>query len=82
MENFITNIAVFIVRFMVVGFYTLAYVTPLFLLFYLLIFQNTELLSEISVKSYIISCFIGFVLNYKSIVGSVKKDKKTENKGV
>lgn len=82
MENFITNIAVFIVRFMVVGFYTLAYVTPLFLLFYLLIFQNTELLSEISVKSYIISYFIGFVLNYKSIVGSVKKDKKTENKGV
>ena len=82
MESFITKIAVFTVRFIVVWFFTLVYVTPLYLLFYLLIFQNTELLSEISVKSYIISFVVGFVLNYKNIVGSMKKDKKAENKGV
>ena len=81
MENMFTNLVVLLVRFLVVGFCTLAYVTPLYVLFYLIIYQDLELTSEISVKSYSISYLIGFVINYINMVGSVKKDKKTENKG-
>jgi len=82
MENFVTKMSVLMVRLIIIGAFTLIYVTPFYLLFYLLIFQNTELLSEISVKSYLISFFIGFLINYKNIVGSIEKDKKDENKGV
>ena len=82
MENFVTKMSVLMVRLIIIGAFTLIYVTPFYLIFYLLIFQNTELLSEISVKSYLISFFIGFLINYKNIVGSIEKDKKDENKGV
>jgi hypothetical protein len=82
MENLFTKMAVLMARFVVVGFFTLAYVTPLYLLFYLIIFQDTELLSEISVKCYAISFLIGFVINYINVVGTLKKDEKPINKGL
>jgi len=81
MESLFTKIAVLTARFVVVGFFTIAYVTPLYLLFYMIIFQNTELLSEISIKCYSIAYLIGFVINYMNVVGTVKKDKKPINKG-
>jgi hypothetical protein len=76
MENLFTKIAVLTARFIVVGFFTLVYVTPLYLLFYLIIFNNTELSNEIYKKCYLMSYLIGFVINYINIANSLKKDKK------
>lgn len=73
MENLFTKSVIILARIMIVGFYTLAYVTPLYLLFYLIIFQNTELSSEISLKCYSISYLIGFVINYINAVNLLKK---------
>jgi hypothetical protein len=82
MENLLTKLAIFIARIMVVGFFTLAYVTPLYILFYLIIFQNVELSSEISIKCYSISYLIGFVINYINAVNLLKKDEKAVDKGI
>jgi len=76
MENLFTKIAVLTARFIVVGFFTLVYVTPLYLLFYLIIFNNTELSNEIYKKCYLMSYLIWFVINYINIANSLKKDKK------
>jgi len=81
MENLLTKSLILIARFIIVGFFTFAYVTPLYILFYLIIFQNKELLSEISVKSYLISYFTGFVINYINAMNLLKKDEKPINKG-
>ena len=82
MENWFTKLAVLIARCIVVGFFTLAYVTPLYILFYLIIFQNLELSSEISVKCYSIAYLIGFVINYINTTNLLEKDKKAVNKGL
>lgn len=82
MENWFTYLSVLIARFIVVGFFTILYVTPLYMLFYLIIFQNVELLNEISIKSYLISCLVGFCLMYFNTMNEVKKDKKPVNKGL
>jgi len=82
MENWFTKLAVLIARCIVVGFFTLAYVTPLYILFYLIIFQNLELSSEISIKCYSIAYLIGFVINYINIANGLKKDEKAVNKGL
>jgi hypothetical protein len=81
MENLITKTLVLISRIIVIGFFTLAYVTPLYILFYLIIFKNLELLNEISIKYYSISYLIGFTINYVVAVNSLKKDEKQVNKG-
>jgi hypothetical protein len=81
MENLFTKFAVLTARFIVVGFFTFAYVTPLYLLFYLIIFQDTELLSEISVKCYSIAYLVGFVINYINTMNLLKKDEKPVDKG-
>ena len=60
----ITNLAFFVARIIVIGTYTFVYVTPLYILFYLIIFKNVELLDEISLKYYSIAYLIGFVINY------------------
>lgn len=78
----ITNLAVFTARIMVIGTYTFLYVTPLYILFYLIIFKNGELLNEISVKYYSISFLIGFVINYFNIKKSVEKEERQRNKGL
>lgn len=82
MENWFTKMAVLTARFVVVGFFTLAYVTPLYILFYLIIFQNLELSSEISIKCYAIAYLIGFVINYINVSNLLKKDEKAVNKGL
>jgi hypothetical protein len=82
MENTLTKIAVLIARIMVIGFFSLAYVTPLYVLLYLIIFQNAELLSEISLKCYSISYLIGFVISYVNVSNSLKKDEKAVDKGL
>ena len=46
MENLVTKMLVLIARIMVIGFFTFVYVTPLYMLFYLIIFQNLELSNE------------------------------------
>ena len=76
MENIVTKMAVFTSSLFVIGFFTFVYVTPLYILFYLIIFQNLELLSEISVKSYAIAYCIGFVINYVNVVNPLKKEEK------
>jgi len=78
----ITNLVVFIARIMVIGTYTFLCVTPLYILFYLIIFKNLELLNEISIKYYSISFLIGFVINYFNIKKSVEKEENQRNKGV
>jgi hypothetical protein len=82
MENWFTKLAVLTARIIVVGFFTLAYVTPLYILFYLIIFQNLELSSEISIKCYSIAYLIGFVINYINTTSLLEKDKKAVNKGL
>jgi len=81
MENLFTKASIILARLLVVGFFTLAIVSPLFMLFYLIIFQNLELLNEISIKCYGVSYFIGFVINYLYIVRNIKNDEKPINKG-
>jgi hypothetical protein len=82
MENWFTKMAVLTARFVVVGMFTFFYVTPLYILFYLIIFQDTELWSEIGTRFYLISYLIGFVINYINIANGLKKDEKAVNKGV
>jgi hypothetical protein len=82
MENWFTKLAVLTARIIVVGFFTLAYVTPLYILFYLIIFQNLELSSEISIKCYSIAYLIGFVINYINTTSLLEKGEKAVNKGV
>jgi hypothetical protein len=82
MENLVTKTIVLIARIMVIGFFTLVYVTPLYILFYLIIFQNLELSNEISIKCYSISYLIGFVINYIYATNSLKKDEKQVDKGL
>jgi hypothetical protein len=75
----ITNLAVFVARIIVIGTYTFIYVTPLYILFYLIIFKNVELLDEISLKYYSIAYLIGFVINYLNIKNSVEKEENQSN---
>ena len=82
MENLVTKTIVLIARIMVIGFFTLVYVTPLYMLFYLIIFQNLELSNEISVKCYSISYLIAFVSNYIYATSPSKKDEKQVEKGL
>lgn len=82
MEKLFTYLLVLIARFIVVGFFLFVYTTPLFVLFYLIIFQDVELLNEITLKYYLISYLVGFWLVYKNTIKEVKKDEKALNKGV
>jgi hypothetical protein len=75
----ITNLAVFTARIMVISIYTFIYVTPLYMLFYMIIFKNVELLNEISLKYYSIAYLIGFVINYFNIKNSVEKEENQSN---
>jgi hypothetical protein len=75
----ITNLAVFVARIIVICTYTFIYVTPLYILFYLIIFKNVELLDEISLKYYSIAYLIGFVINYLNIKNSVEKEENQSN---
>ena len=82
MGNWLTSLSVLIARLIIIGFFSFIYITPLFMLFYLIIFHNTELSHEITAKSYSISYCVGFVLMYIFMMKDDKKDKKSVNKGV
>ena len=82
MENWFTKMAVLTARFVVVGIFTFFYVTPLYILFYLIIFQDTEMWSEIGTRFYVISYLIGFVINYINVATLLKKDEKPMDKGL
>jgi len=76
MKKILTIFSVLLARVFVIGIFTFIYSFPLFLLFYLIIFRNTELLSEISLKFYLISFFIVFILFYNYITKVEKENKK------
>jgi hypothetical protein len=80
MEKLFTYLSVLMARFIVVGLFSFLYITPLFILFYLIIFQNLELLNEITLKNYLISYFVGFSLIYRNTMKEVRKDEKAVNK--
>ncbi len=73
MKKILTIFSVLLARVFVIGNFTFVYSFPLFLLLYLIIFRNTELLSEISLKFYLISFFIVFILFYNYLTKAEKK---------
>jgi hypothetical protein len=75
MNDKLTKIALIITRLFVIGFFTFAYGLPLYVLFYLIIFQGAELLSEISIKCFSICYFMAFVMNYVNMTNGIKKDE-------
>jgi len=60
------KILVILIKISIIGFFTFIYVTPLFLLFYVIIFQNFNLLNEITLKYYSIAYVIGYLLLFLS----------------
>lgn len=73
MKKIFTIFSVLLARILVIGVVTFIYSFALFLLFYLIIFRNTQLLSEINLKFYLISFFIAFVLLYNYFTKAEKK---------
>jgi positive regulator of sigma E activity len=82
MKNWHTYLLVLIARFIVIGFFSFIYITPLFILFYLIIFNNLSLLNEITLKYYLISYCVGFCIVYNNTMKEDEKDDKPINKGV
>ena len=82
MKNWHTYLLVLIARFIVIGFFSFIYITPLFILFYLIIFNNLSLLYEITLKYYLISYCVGFCIVYNNTMKEDEKDDKPINKGV
>jgi hypothetical protein len=60
------KILVILIKISIIGFFTFIYVTPLFLLFYVIIYQNFNLLNEITLKYYSIAYVIGYLLLFLS----------------
>ena len=77
-----TKILLFLIKLSVIAFFTMLYVTPLFLFFYIIIFQNLDLLNQITLKCYSISFLIGYTLIFVSTTNWVKNDLNEQNKGV
>jgi hypothetical protein len=77
-----TKILLLLIKISVIAFFTMLYVTPLFVLFYIIIFQNLDLLNQITLKFYSISFFIGYALIFVSTTNWVKNDLNEQNKGV
>jgi hypothetical protein len=72
MKKFIQNIPILIARIVIIGIYTSIYVIPLHILLYMLIFADTNLVSEISFKCLLVAYFTSFVILYRK---TVKSDK-------
>jgi hypothetical protein len=81
-EKMVLKMFILLARLFVIGFFSFFFVTPFYILFYLIIFQNTELLDEISIKFYVISYSIFFVGYYIQMSKEVKKDEKPIDKGL
>jgi hypothetical protein len=76
MDNLFTKTAVLLSRLIIIAFYTAVTTSPCFVLLYLIIFQDLELLTELNIKYYSIAYFTGFLLNYNFIVRGDKKQEK------
>ena len=76
MKKFIKNIPILMVRIILIGIYTSIYVIPLHILLYVLIFIDTNLMSEISFKCFLVAYFTSFVILYKK---TMKSNKNAEN---
>jgi hypothetical protein len=76
MKKFIKNIPILMVRIILIGIYTSIYVIPLHILLYVLIFIDTNLMSEISFKCFLVTYFTSFIILYRK---TIKNDKNTEN---
>lgn len=81
MKDLFTKMVILTSRFIIVGFLTFVYVAPLFSLFYLIIFQDKKLSSEIINKFFSITYLIGFIINYIYLVYVDEKKEKTIKKG-
>jgi amino acid transporter len=77
MTDLFTKIAVITARLFVIGAFTFAFATPLYVLLYLIIFQSIELLSEISMKCFLICYCTAFLFNYAHTQNALKKDQKS-----
>lgn len=77
-----TKILLLLIKISVIAFFTMLYVTPLFVLFYIIIFQNLDLLNQITLKCYSISFLIGYTLIFVSTTNWVKNDLNEQNRGV
>jgi hypothetical protein len=82
MEKIVRFIISKIAQISIVGFFTLMYATPLYILFYLIIFRDLDIISTINLKYYLITYFTMFLSYYKWILDSFKKDKKIENQNI
>jgi len=60
----------------IIGFFTFLYVTPLFLVFYVIMFQDFKLLNEITLKYYSIVYGIGYLLLFLSTLEWSKNTSK------
>lgn len=74
MENLFHNLKLLFTKFTVVAIFTFAFVTLLFALFYLIIFQNLELSMEISIKCYAIAYLMSFVINFMNMKNFIEND--------
>jgi len=71
-----TKLVVFLAKLFVIALLTLGYITPLLALFNLIIYGNLNLLNSITIKYYLLSYLVGFILLY---LYTVDWKKKTEN---
>jgi hypothetical protein len=61
-----SKIIFIMLKIFIIGFFTFLYVTPLFLVFYVIMFQDFKLLNEITLKYYSIVYGIGYLLLFLS----------------
>jgi hypothetical protein len=71
-----TRIIVFLAKLFVIAFFTIAYITPIIMLFNLIIHKNLDLLNPITRKFYLTWYLSGFFLLY---LYSLDWNKNTEN---
>lgn len=78
MRGLVTDIMILIARIIVIGGFTLLYSVLPYIFFYVIIFCNFELLSEISIKCYAIVYFVLFLFIFKFIGKDAIKQEKPQ----
>jgi len=71
-----SKIIFIMLKIFIIGFFTFLYVTPLFLVFYVIMFQDFKLLNEITLKYYSIVYGIGYLLLFLSTLEWSKNTSK------
>lgn len=77
MSDLVSYVLILMARIIVISGFTLYYSLVPYILFYVMIFWNFELLSEISIKCYSIVYFVLFLFIYKFIGLDAVKDEKS-----